>query len=48
MHKKRLTLREAGFDSKKAETKDFAQVLTRLAQLNQSKVYLFWGDLRRV
>jgi len=27
---------------KKAETKDLAQALTRLAQLNQSKVYLFW------
>jgi hypothetical protein len=27
---------------KKAETKDLAQALTRLAQLNQTKVYLFW------
>jgi len=27
---------------KKAEMKDLAQALTRLAQLNQSKVYLFW------
>jgi len=27
---------------KKADTKDLAQALVRLAQLNQSKVYLFW------
>jgi hypothetical protein len=27
---------------KKADTKDLAQAFTRLAQLNQSKVYLFW------
>ena len=27
---------------KKAETKDLAQALRRLAHLNQSKVYLFW------
>ena len=33
---------------KKAEKDDLAHALTRLAQLNQSKVYLFWGDLRRV
>jgi hypothetical protein len=28
---------------KKAEMKDLAQALTRLAQLNQTKVYLFWA-----
>jgi len=28
---------------KKAEIKDLAQALTRLAQLNQAKVYLFWN-----
>jgi len=27
---------------KKAEKDDLAHALTRLAQLNQSKVYLFW------
>jgi uncharacterized membrane protein YgcG len=27
---------------KKAERNDLAQALRRLAQLNQSKVYLFW------
>jgi len=27
---------------KKAEMEDLAQALTRLAQLNQSKVYLSW------
>jgi len=31
---------------KKAERKELAQVLTRLAQLNQSKVYLFWKKLQ--
>ena len=31
-----------------AEDLDLARALSRLAQLNQSKVYLFWGDLRRV
>ena len=31
---------------KKAETDDFARALRRLAQLNQSKVYLFWKRSR--
>jgi len=31
---------------KKAKKEDLAQALTRLAQLNQSKVYLFWKRTR--
>jgi len=31
---------------KKAETDDLARALRRLAQLNQSKVYLFWKRSR--
>jgi len=30
---------------KKAGTKDLAQALMRLAQLNQTKIYLFWENL---
>jgi len=32
---------------KKAETGDLARALRRLAQLNQSKVYLFWRKQQR-
>ena len=30
------------------EQEELARALCRLAQLNQSKMYLFWGGLRRV
>jgi hypothetical protein len=32
---------------RKSETKEFANALVRLAQLNQTKVYLFWTQPNR-
>ena len=54
MHVRRVAGRHENFTIedyrkwlKKAEKDDLARALTRLAQLNQTKVYLFWKTCAR-
>ena len=43
-----FSMRDYGCWLETVEEDELARALCRLAQLNQSKVYLFWGDLQRV